>query len=104
MQKPLAKPIRDRVEREVSYKKSQVEVAKWVPQIKQNREAECIDYTQEVPLENNLPSMAAARPGAQTKLQSEITTALRKQGIETETQIRVRPDANNTWRRRTRRS
>ena len=67
-------------------------MGRWVPQIKQNREAECIDYTQEPTAEHNLPSMVTSHNEGkvQSKLEKEIMAALQKQGIETESKIKVR--------------
>ena len=89
--KPLAKPVRDRIEREASYKKTQVDTNKWVPQIKHNREAECVDYVQEPVVEKSLTGIAAERAHVsnKTKLEKDIMEALKRQGMETEEKIKV---------------
>ena len=98
VQKPLAAPIRDRVERTRSYLKTQGEMTKWTAQIKQNREAECVDYTPDVRVAPNLPAMAmttlktktsSREPASQHGLEQDVMNALEKQGIGTEKEIKV---------------
>eukprot|EP00826_Nyctotherus_ovalis_P042605 TRINITY_DN439_c0_g1_i3.p1 TRINITY_DN439_c0_g1~~TRINITY_DN439_c0_g1_i3.p1 ORF type:complete len:608 (+),score=217.54 TRINITY_DN439_c0_g1_i3:127-1950(+) len=88
--KPLTKPVRDRVERDVSYKKTQNDMNRWMPQIKHNKEAECMDFTEDVRIEKSLNSIVADRPHASLKnsLEEKVMSVLRKQGLETEEKIK----------------
>lgn len=65
-------------------------MTKWVAQIKQNREADCIEYTQDVNVDVNLASLAASHSEKKpkSKLEQDIFAALQKQGIDTEEQIK----------------
>lgn len=79
------------MERDVSYKKTQNDMNKWMPQIKHNKEAECMDFTEDVRIEKSLSSIVADRPHASLKnsLEEKVMSALRKQGLETEEKIKV---------------
>jgi U3 small nucleolar RNA-associated protein 14 len=101
VQKPLAEPIRDRVERTQSYQRAQTDMGKWTGQIKQNREADCVDFTPDVNLVPNLSSVATSRAGAaaQTPLEQEVQQALQKQGIGSDEQIKVAEGLTGSRRR-----
>jgi len=92
IKKPLARPIRDRVEREASYKRTQQDMNKWMPQIKHNREAETMDFVQDPMVSRNLPAIVGdekQREKVKTQLENDIMNALKKQGLESEQKIKV---------------
>jgi len=65
---------------------------KWIPQIKQNKEAECMDFSEDVRIEKSLTSIIAQRPHTAIKssLEEKVMLALKKQGLETEQNIKVK--------------
>ena len=67
-------------------------MGKWIPQIKQNREAEFMDFTADIKVERNLNTIAADRPhsGFKSAFEERIMSALKKQGLESEQKIKVK--------------
>jgi hypothetical protein len=64
---------------------------KWIPQIKQNREVECMEYTKDIRIVKSLNNIITQRPHTAIKssLEEKVMLALKKQGLETEEKIKV---------------
>lgn len=95
LQKPLSAVKQQRLERTINYDKNKKEAAKWIPQIKLNRDANCVDYTIE---ENRTKGATIASMAAEfePKDQTEklIEEALAKDGLATDNQIMEKEKAD----------
>uniref|UniRef100_A0A7S3JEF0 Uncharacterized protein n=1 Tax=Euplotes harpa TaxID=151035 RepID=A0A7S3JEF0_9SPIT len=88
LQAPLSAVKQQRIQRKVNYDKNKQSTAKWLNQVKKNRESEFVDYTIE---ENRtkgatLASMATDFE-AKDEFEKEIQQALVKEGLATEKDI-----------------
>lgn len=88
LQAPLSAVKKQRLERKVNYEKNKQNTAKWLNQVKKNRESEYVDYTIE---ENRTKGATLASMATEFQpkdsLEQEIEKALIKDGMATEKDI-----------------
>ncbi|KAI8887091.1 small-subunit processome [Backusella circina FSU 941] len=84
---PLAKRIQDRMEREAAYKSAKTEVSKWQATVRQNREAEHLEFpmiNSDTPKHPKSVSTMVNQFAAQTDLEKQISDALSNAGMKDE--------------------
>ena len=88
LQLPLSAVKQQRIQRKVNYDKNKQNTAKWLNQVKKNRESEYVDYTIEENRTNGatLASMATEYE-PKDDLEQEIQKALAKDGLASEKDI-----------------
>ncbi|GBG74923.1 hypothetical protein CBR_g19437 [Chara braunii] len=76
---PLAKPIKERVERQVGYSKAKEEVSKWAPIIRKNRDAPTLVFNKVELPRVTTAHIATIKP--KTAMEKEIAAVLEESGL-----------------------
>ena len=80
LDEPLKKPVQDKINRQVAYKMSSIDISKWAPIVKANREADNLKF----PLDSTVtftPTIESFSQTPRTKMEQRIDEALNEFGL-----------------------